>query len=482
MTAPRLRLLIVDDDPLIQETLGFLLRQHFELLCAADRSEAITHLREGPVADLALVDLGLPPTPHRPDEGLNLIGELLDHNPHCKIVVLSGQNELEHARHARTLGALDFIAKPAQPEHLLATLRNAAKLYLREQEKSAERTGTPRPIGNSPALRQALDRLQQFAPLPFPVLVEGESGTGKELAAALLHETRGQGPFVTVNCAAISPGLMEASLFGHARGAYTGAVGAQAGFFEEANRGSLFLDEVGELPLELQPKLLRVLENGEYQRVGETQRRHTAARVICATNRDLAQEVRAGRFRADLYHRLSVLRLRMPALREMGDDRNQLLAHFLAQFAQQMGVLVCRLTPEAQRALCDYDFPGNVRELRNVAIRLLSRHAGREVSATALEAEFESEQKVSETTAAALTDSPAPLLTGDALQVLQTHGSIALDEVLAGVEQDYIAAALHLARGNMSQAARMLGINRSTLYNRLEALSRQGKPLPADKP
>lgn len=482
MTEPRLRLLIVDDDPLIQETLGFLLGQHFELSAASDRTQALSRLREGPCADLALVDLGLPPTPHRPDEGLSLIGELLDHNPHCKIVVLSGQNELEHARHARTLGALDFIAKPAQPEHLLATLRHAAMVHRRELEASSGQGAAPRLIGTSRVLRQALERLQQFAPLPFPVLVEGESGTGKELAAALLHEARGEGPFITVNCAAISPGLMEASLFGHARGAYTGAVGAQAGFFEEAGRGSLFLDEVGELPLELQPKLLRVLENGDYQRVGETQRRHAAARVICATNRDLAQEVRAGRFRADLYHRLSVLRLRMPALRQMEDDRSLLLAHFLTQFAQQMGVTSCRLGPGAQRALRDYDFPGNVRELRNVAIRLLSRHAGREVTAPALEAEFESEQAPTDTPPPAPTLTASPALPGDALAVLQRQGSIALDEVLAGVEQDYIAAALHLARGNMSQAARMLGLNRSTLYNRLEALGRHGKGLGADKP
>jgi two-component system nitrogen regulation response regulator GlnG len=235
---------------------------------------------------------------------------------------------------------------------------------------------------------------------------------------------------------------------------------------------------VGELPLDLQPKLLRVLENGEYQRVGETQRRTTGARVIAATNRDLAQEVRAGRFRADLYHRLSVLRVRMPPVRQTGSDRLLLLEHFLREFSRQMNVAPCRLDASAVSTWQAYDFPGNVRELRNIVVRLLSRHAGRNIGRAELENELESESltaPLSAPSAELLEDQT--LTRGDALGTLQALGSISLDEELARLEQGFIAAALRLSRGNMSQAARMLGLNRSTLYNRMEMLARQGKPI-----
>lgn len=465
--ASRPYLLIVDDDPLIQSTLSHLLARDFTILPASSRAAACElHAQHRPA--LALIDLGLPPLPHRADEGLALISDILACDPLCKIVVLSGQDEEAHARHARTLGALEFVAKPAQAGHLLAILQRAQALHQEETAEHLQPAALNRIIGNSPLLDAVRRQLQAYADTPFALLIEGESGTGKEVAARATHETslRRDQPFLALNCAAISPGLIEASLFGHARGAYTGAVGAQAGYFEDAGDGTLFLDEIGELPLELQPKLLRVLESGEYQRLGETRCRQTRARVIAATNRDLGFDTRSGRFRADLYHRLCVLRITMPALRTLGQDKHVLREHFIADYAQRLQLPRCQLAPAAQQRWLAYDFPGNVRELRNIVARLLSRYAGQQVTLAALEAELEDDSTPQ------AEGPPAPEASPPELEQ-----AIMLDEVLRRIERDYIGAALRRAHGNMSQAARLLGLSRSTLYNRIDTLARHGEPL-----
>ena len=468
-------LLLVDDDPLIIDSLHYVLDGNFELITAGTRQNAISAVRErGGQLDLALIDLGLPPMTGRPDEGLALISELLAHDPHCKIIVLSGQNEEAHARHARTLGALEFVGKPAQPQQLMAALQRALQLRQRELGDEARNPALDRIVGKSVVTAEVRAQLQRLAASPFPVLIDGESGSGKEVAAQALHELGGAARrFIALNCAAIAPGLIEATLFGHTRGAFTGAQTAQNGYFEEAGDGTLFLDEIGELPLELQPKLLRVLENGEYQRVGETHKRKVRARIIAATNRDLQQEVRAGRFRADLFHRLSVLRIHMPALREAGEDRLVLLDHYRDIFSQQMSLPAFELDGEAQQAWLAYNFPGNVRELRNIIIRLLVKHSAQRVNLRALQAELDLEH-------AALDTKPKPA----AQPGLAPHTNLGPDDVAQGidmpaalrrVERDYIVAALRQANGNMSKAARLLGINRSTLYNRMETLARHGE-------
>lgn len=478
MTLPstrRPRLLIVDDDPLIQETLAFTLGDHFEVSRAESREQAMQRLREEALApEVALVDLGLPPYPHRAEEGLLLIQEILALDPLCKIIVLSGQDEEAHARHARTLGALDFLAKPTPPEVLLKALEQAMKLRQQEQRAQIRPPQASRIVGLSAAICAVRERIGQYATSRFPVLIEGESGTGKEIAARSLHEqgnTRGK-PFLALNCSAISPNLIEATLFGHIRGAFTGAVGSKAGYFEEAGEGCLFLDEIGELPLELQPKLLRVLESGEYQRVGETQTRYSKARVLAATNRDLLVEVRAGRFRVDLYHRLSVLRLLMPPLREMADDRSVLLLHFLHEFSQEMGLPAFRLDDAARQLWQHYRFPGNVRELRNIVARLASRMAGQTVGIDALKPELETPPSLP----AASNAPETSVSTGGGLPKL--GDGIVLDATLRRVEREYIMAALLQAQGNVSQAARLLGLNRSTLYNRIDTLARNGESIP----
>ncbi|MCB1893330.1 MAG: sigma-54-dependent Fis family transcriptional regulator, partial [Rhodocyclaceae bacterium] len=271
-------------------------------------------------------------------------------------------------------------------------------------------------------------------------------------------------------CAAISPTLVEPTLFGYAKGAFTGATQAKSGYFEDAEDGTLFLDEIGELPLDLQPKLLRVLENGEFQRVGETQQRVSRARVIAATNRDLRKEVREGRFRADLYHRLSVFTINVPPLREMGDDKVLLLRHYRAFYASQAQQLPFELSDEALARWQDYGFPGNVRELRNIVIRLATKYPGRLVGHAELEDELDTGTEG--VPSAWLPPQDIGELSEIALRQLQQRGQFNLEDTLLRWEQGYIQAALKMTHGNVSQAARLLGVNRTTLYNRMEVLER----------
>ena len=448
------QLLIVDDDPLITDTLAFALGADYEVLAVESRARAIELVRQlAPVPGLALIDLGLPPAPHSPEEGFRLIADLLAHSPAMKIFVLSGQNEAAHARHARALGAWEFIAKPANP----VTLKRALD---RAREQSTPEAAEL--VGSSAPMEKLRSQIAQFAASPFPVLVEGESGSGKELVAHSLHRlsSRSARPFLALNCAALAPTLIEATLFGYAKGAFTGATAAKAGYFEDAQDGTLFLDEIGELPLEMQAKLLRVIENGEFQRLGETQRRVSRARVVAATNRDLRQALRQGSFRADLYHRLSVLSLQVAPLRELDRDKLALLEHFRRLYARQSGAEPFDLDEEAEARWLRYAFPGNVRELRNIVIRLITKYAARRVSAAELEAELDLETSAPAAGPAGLAD--------QAQRQLERAAGFNLDETLMAWERAYIEAALRITRGNMSQAAKLLGVNRTTLYSRMD--------------
>ena len=464
-------LLVVDDDALITDTLAFALDADFQVYACESRPHAIELLRQLPQApQLALVDLGLPPTPHSPEEGFQLIADLLAHSPSMKIFVLSGQNDAAHARHARALGAAEFIAKPCDPATLKRILRRA--LEVRAAELSGRHAEADTLIGESPPLAKLRNQLAQFADSPFPVLIEGESGSGKELVALSLHHLsmRARRPYLALNCAAISPNLVEPTLFGYVKGAFTGATSNKPGYFEDAQDGTLFLDEIGELPLEMQAKLLRVLENGEYQRVGETQSRVSTARVIAATNRDLRHELKQGAFRADLYHRLSVFTLVVPSLREMGRDKVLLLEHFRKFYAEQSGVQPFSLDSAAEARWLAYPFPGNVRELRNIVIRLGTKYAGQRLGVAELEPELDLES-VPEASAALSADGGD--LVEQALKHLEHDRAFSLDDTLKAWERGYIQAALRLTRGNVSQAAKLLGINRTTLYSRMQSSADQ---------
>jgi len=497
-------LLIVDDDPLIREGLAMALGGDFKVHQAETRAATIALLRKLPdPPQLALVDLGLPPFPHRPDEGFQLIAELLAHAPKIRIFVLSGQNDVGNARHARVLGAVDFISKPCAPEKIRQLLEEALKLQPGHQD-STPHTEPSRDgklfgiIGQSDRIKALRDQIVMYAAIPFPVLIEGESGSGKELVATAIQKNgpHPDTPFKILNCAAIAPTLIEPTLFGYSKGAFTGATSSQSGFFEDASDGTLFLDEIGELPLELQTKLLRVLENGEYQRVGETTTRTSRARIIAATNRNLRDAVRAGTFRSDLYHRLNVFPISVPPLRDLGRDKMVLLEYFKAYYAQQTNQEPFNLNPEALQFWERYSFPGNNRELRNIVIRLATKYPGKTVDAKQLLDEFDpfeaptAEDRRLQTVdrremrrenneprwastgsypiaSIMVSESPTPGISPALAKEQLKSGNFNLDQHLHEQEAYYINTALELASGNISEAARLLGINRTTLHSRM---------------
>ncbi len=467
---PELRpvLMIVDDDPLITDTLHFVLSKHFEVCVAESYAQVKSLLQQldTPPA-LALVDLGLPPSPHLPEEGFRVIRALLAHSSAMKILVLSGQSDAANVKHALALGATDFIAKPCDVEKLEGMLLDALKVQDAELGEIQVTQEDDSLLGNSLPIQGLRLQIKQFADSPFPVLIEGESGSGKELVAGSFHyaSARSRFPYLSINCAAVSPLLAESILFGHAKGAFTGAVNAHAGYFEDAGQGTLFLDEIGELPLELQAKLLRVLENGEYQRIGETQTRISQARIVAATNRDLRAEVRAGKFRSDLYHRLSVFTVKVPPLRELGEDKHLLREHFIEFYAKQIGKAPIKLDEKACNRWLDYGFPGNVRELRNIVIRLIAKYAGETISENALLAEFDLTEPDIAEQGYGFADEAA--MTVQAQRYLQTQANVSLDAVLKTWERAYIEAAMRMTNGNLSQAAKLLNVNRTTLYSRM---------------
>lgn len=459
------RLILVDDDPLIVESLSFVLGREFNVLTASTRHAAKTLLQSlSEMPELALIDLGLPPDPHAPDEGFALITELLAFNRAMKILVLSGQSDRSNIQHALTLGAVDFVPKPCDADLLRARL-NHQLLILGAEQTEATPFGIKEDVllGESLVMQALRDSMAQFANTPFPVLIEGESGCGKELVAQCLHResTRADEPLLTINCAAFTADLLEAQLFGHAKGAYTGAEQARSGFFEDATNGTLFLDEVGEMPIELQTKFLRVLENGEYYRLGETRARHSNARIVAATNRELREAVRTGDFRQDLFHRLSVLTISVPPLRSRGRDWKLLIDHFHRLYAGTIRPFT--LTSAAEELLDEYSFPGNVRELRNIVIRIGAQYPDGKIGVDELRAELEPD-------VAPVTLQTVNASDDERIAFQLSRPGFHLDDEVAALERQFISVALSMCGGNLSKAARLLGVNRTTLYSKVSRL------------
>ena len=453
-------LLLVDDDAIIAESLEYVLSDEYRVSIAHDRKDCINRLKQmTSPPHLALVDLGLPPDTHKPDEGFAVIDFINEHYPDTRIIVLSGQDDRKFVAGAKKLGAVDFVAKPCDVAELKARLKKQVDYGRPQAEGHQAIDGI---VGHSPAIELLRMQIKQLADSPYPVLIQGESGSGKELTAQNLHRCsqRRDKPFLTLNCAAFNGELLESQLFGHARGAFTGATESKRGFFEEAGNGTLLLDEIADLPLDLQAKLLRVLENGEYYRIGETQSRTAQARVLAASNKDLLQAIDRGRFREDLYHRLSVLTLRVPNLNERGDDKLVLLEYFQQQMDPQL--IGFRLDEDSKALWQAYDFPGNVRELRNIIIRLSAKYPGQTIKPAVLVQEMTGRRSQN----------------GDNNETevfrknLNSEG-FQLNDELKRIEKAYIDLALKESANNMSKAAALLGVNRSTLYGRMDKTGEQ---------
>ncbi len=463
MSDEKITLLLVDDDPLILEGLGFTLAAHYRVVSAGSRREAMAKLEAQSVSPaLALIDLGLPPFPHKPDEGFILVKELLALDQQIKVLVLSGQDDDINIQHALAIGAVDFVAKPADPDLLLSRLKHHQRLYEIEHRRSQQAEQII--IGKSVPMQAVHNQIVQFADSPFPVLIEGESGTGKELVARALHENsaRRDEPYLAINCAAITQDLLEAQLFGHAKGAFTGATQEREGFFMEAGKGTLLLDEIAELPLALQSKLLRVIESGEFYRVGETQVQKSSARILAATNRSLREEVARERFRADLYHRLSILNIQIPTLHARGDDVYLLLEHFVGLYADTVPPF--SLDDAAYELWGSYEYPGNIRELRNIVIRLGTKYPGQTVTRQQLADELETELIVHRA------DENAATISDSVIMEQMKAQQFDLDKLLGDIEGRSIRLALELHDNNVSKAAKALNINRTTLYSRVQKL------------
>jgi two-component system nitrogen regulation response regulator NtrX len=438
-------ILIVDDEANILSSLkGALGRAGFEVETAATVEEARTRLREA--FDVVLLDVWLPG-----GSGLDLLAEIMSGAPETVVIMMSGHATVENAVQATRLGAFDFLEKPIMLERLLVVLRNATATRSLEAENRRLRPGGDGAIvGESPAIGRLLREIELAAPAAARVLIQGEHGTGKELVARALHAAspRRDRPFVAVNCSAIPEELFESELFGHERGAFTGATQARRGRFEEAHTGTLFLDEVGDLSPRAQTKLLRVLQEGELTRVGGSRTVKVDVRVLSATNRDLESAVRSQAFREDLYFRIAVIPIGVPPLRERAGDIPLLVGHFAERIARETGQRPRRFAPDAVELLQHYAFPGNVRELRNLVERLLIMNPAGAIGA---------DQALAVLPRSAET-APAP------------SGPARLGDAVREFERRQIEAALQAEGGNMTRAASRLGLERSHLYKKMKQL------------
>ena len=442
------KLLIVDDDEDIRIQMKWALCNDYELLMAGDRAGALAaYTADRPT--VTLLDLGLPPRPNDPEEGLAALSAILALDPVAKVIVVSGQGDKQNALRAVGAGAYDFLCKPVDMDELGLVLQRCVYLAELEQEYRAMQYSERADVfedmlGASPQMQAVFDFIRKVAPTSAPALILGESGTGKEMVAKALHRRSAQsgGPFVAINCNSIPENLLESELFGHEKGAFTGADRQRKGHIETAAGGTLFLDEIGELPASVQVKLLRFLQEKCFQRVGGRQEIQSDARVLAATNKNLQESAAGGKFREDLYFRLAVMVVKMPALRERGDDMVLVARALLQNYGAEHGKPGLTFAPDGLRALSLHRWPGNVRELQNRVRRAVIMADGKRVTARDLE----------------LTDTLSALPP-------QT-----LKEARESVEREMVQEALRRHRGKVTAAALELGISRPTLYELMEKL------------
>ncbi len=454
--AARPSLLVVDDEvPVLKLIERIAHKAGFDVMTCSSGSDAMRLLLRKP-ADLAMVDLRMPDV-----NGLDLLREIRRTVPGCEVILMTGHGAVDSAVEAIKLGAREYLTKPFDFDRLRKVLGDIRVELTRRAQVVALESAVARQLefcgmlGRSPAMLEVFSLIQRLAPHAKAVLLTGETGTGKELAARAFHQAgpRRARPFVTVNCSAVVTTLFESELFGHVRGAFTGAVDSKPGLFEAAQGATLFLDEVGELPLTVQAKLLRALEFGEVQRVGSLHTKRVDVTVIAATNRDLREEVAAGRFRDDLFYRLNVVEVGLPPLRDRREDIPYLTAAFMGDSAQRIRKPLTGITPAAERLLLSAPWPGNVRELKNVVERACMLAEGnliteREIAGSLGPAPGPS-QPAQERAASAPSTPPRPA-------------------ALHAVERGHIVEVLRQVNGNRMAAAKVLGISRRALYRRLE--------------
>jgi two-component system response regulator PilR (NtrC family) len=453
---PAIKVLVVDDEPALREMLEILLgREGYRVVSAPGYEVALEAIGQAPQPfPVVLTDLSMPD-----GSGLDVLAAAKQRSSSTEVIVFTAHNSVDNAIDAMGAGAFNFVTKPFEPAALAALVRKALQQHALVEENGRLRAQVERVddhaelVGKSRAMCAVLDMIGRIAPMRTTVLITGESGTGKECVARAIHKRsdRANKPCLVVNCGALPEALMESELFGHEKGAFTGATGRHTGIFREAEGGTVMLDEVGELSLPLQVKLLRVLQERKVKPVGSSQEISVDVRVLAATNRDVEQEVAEGRFRQDLYYRLNVIRVELPPLRERCQDVGALTERFVRRFAREMGKDVRGLTPDALRALERYSFPGNVRELENVIERAVALAGSRAIGLGDMPKEV----------------SGMSASNGPDLVTLPEEGCN-LDEVMGEIERRLMLEALDRCGGVRKAAARLLGISFRSLRYRLQ--------------
>ena len=447
-------LLVVDDEPSMREFLEIMLTQDGYIVRSASSGEEGLELFKVSEPSLVLTDVRMPGM-----SGLDLIQRLKQINPTVPVIVITAFASAEDALRAVREGAYDYLSKPFQLDDLRIIIRNALEVYrLRRENLELKRSMEEKfhfgeIIGKSSHMQSIFKLILKVAPSNAGILITGESGTGKELIAKSIHHhsSRADKPFVTVNCAAIPENLLESEMFGHVRGAFTGAVGAKIGLVEMAHTGTLFLDEIGEIPLSIQVKLLRFLQEREFRRVGDTEDKKIDVRIIAATNRNLEDDLHHGSFREDLYYRLNVIRVNLPSLRDRPEDIPLLTEYFLNKYASAQHKQIQRVSSLSMRVLCNYAYPGNIRELENIIERCVTLE--------------ESDQLTAENLPPKLFEKGPGIVSVEEPDI--GSDGIDLEKVLESTERQLITRALEIAGNNRSKAATLLGISFRSFRYRL---------------
>jgi two-component system nitrogen regulation response regulator GlnG len=462
---------IIDDDRSIrwvfEKTLG---KEDIPFKTFSSAQDALSALSGG-APQVVVSDIRMPG-----GSGLELLQKLKERHPHLPVIIMTAYSDLESAVAAFQGGAFEYLPKPFDVDHAVDLIRRAMEESLRQTDEAEVAEASPEILGQASSMQEVFRAIGRLTQSHATVLINGESGTGKELVARALHRhsPRAGKPFIAINTAAIPKELLESELFGHERGAFTGAQNMRRGRFEQADGGTLFLDEIGDMPPDLQTRLLRVLSDGHFYRVGGHQPIKANVRIIAATHQDLDSRVKQGLFREDLFHRLNVIRVRLPSLRERREDIPLLAKYFLSKSARDLGVEAKRLTEPAMKYLMSHDFPGNVRQLENLCHWLTVMAPGSNVDIADLPPEFRMEQR------AMTTQSWISALEREAELALNRGESSIMPEMSRQFERALIVKALAHTGGRRIEASHLLGMGRNTLTRKIQELEIEGKDAPAE--